>query len=154
AEGRAVVSDVRVLTRRAFRGAMIDISIGMGRRLRVTEDHPVIVWTDDGTEVLPASEVQPGHQLAALHAVPCDPVPEELDLIERLDGTALEKDVHVAPTDDAFTAQYARFAAHVPTEMLRHPDEIKQHNRMRLTLFRYLRARGLVEVDSSRLQLY
>ncbi len=154
AEGRAVVSDVHVLTKRPFSGAMIDIRAGMGRRLRVTEDHPVIVWTEDGTEIVPAADVRPGQQLAALHALPEVPATKELDLIELLAGASLEKDVHVAPTDDAFTAQYTRFGSHVPAEMLRHPLEIKEHNRMRLPLFRLLRARGVLDVDSSRLQLY
>jgi UDPglucose 6-dehydrogenase len=153
-DGRAVVSAVHVLTRRPFHGSMMNIATTMGRRLRVTDDHPVIVWTDDGTEIIPATDVRPGHQLALLHTLPESPAPTELDLIELLAGTALEQDVLVAPTDDSFTAQYARFARHVPPEMLRYPLEIKDKNRMRLSLYRFLRERGLVDVDPARLQLY
>jgi UDPglucose 6-dehydrogenase len=153
-EGRAVVSDVHVLTRRAFDGAMMEIRTGMGRRLRVTDDHPVVVWTEDGTEIVPAAEVQPGQQIAALHALPEVSAPTELNLIELLAGTELEQDVLVAPTDDSFTAQYPRFARHVPVEALRHPVEIRDNNRMRLSLFRALQARGLIDVPASKLQLY
>ncbi len=153
-EGRAVVSDVQVLTRRAYDGGMTELHTSMGRRLRVTDDHPVVVWTNEGTEIVPAAEVRPGQQLAALHALPEVVGPAELDLIELLAETGLEKDVLVAPTDDSFTAQYSRFAPHVPSESLRHPVEIRDHNRMRLSLFRALRARGLVDVPPAKLQLY
>jgi UDPglucose 6-dehydrogenase len=152
--GRAVLSEVHALTRRPFRGEMIDIRTGMNRRLRVTGDHPVIVWADGREEVIPAAEVQPGHKLAALHALPETPVPAALDLTELLAGTTLEKDVLVVPTDDSFTARYSRYARHISPDMLRHPLEIKDNNRMRLSLFRFLRDRGLIDVPAERLQLY
>ena len=64
---------------------MIDIRTGMNRRLRVTDDHPVIVWTEGEEEVIPASQVQPGQARRAARASG-DSCPA-LDLIELLAGT-------------------------------------------------------------------
>ncbi len=152
--GRATLADVKALTRRPYRGQMVDIVTSMGRTLRVTADHPVVVKAVEGFETIPAMAVAPGDQLLALMTLPAANAPATLNLIELLAGTALADDVYVMPVDDAFRAQYARYAAHIPAHLLKWPHEVKRFNRMSLRLFRILREKDVLDVDERTLQLY
>jgi UDPglucose 6-dehydrogenase len=152
--GQPALAEVTAMTRRPYRGTMVTLATSMGRKLRVTADHPVILRGAAGFDIVPASTVAPGDQLMALCELPEVARPAALNLIDLLAGSELEGDVHVAPLDDAFVAQYLHFARHVPAEMLRHPNEIKRHNRMPLRLFRHLTALGVLDVPAERVQLY
>ena len=154
ATGRPAVAEVTALTRRPYAGALVQITASMGRVLRLTADHPVILHTQDGWSIVPAEAVAPGDQLMALCELPAVEPVTALNLIELLRDTDLEADVHVSPVDDSFTQQYQRFAAHVPAEILAHPHEIKRHNRMPLRLYRRLTEAGVLDVAAERLQLY
>ena len=75
-------------------------------------------------------------------------------MIELLQGTDLEADVYVKPTENTFSEQYEQFAGAIPQEMLKDPHEIKRHNRMSLRLFRYLSELHILSVPAEKLQLY
>ncbi len=152
--GQPVLADVRAVTRRPYRGTMVTINTSMGRTLRVTADHPVVVYKDRQFDILPASAVAPGDQLMALCDLPAVEQASSLNLLERLQGTELEADVYVRPIDDSFSARYEQFAAAIPASMLKYPNEIKRHNRMSLRLFRYLSERGVLDVPAEKLMLY
>ncbi len=152
--GYPTVATVTAVTRRPYVGTMVQITSSMGRSLRLTADHPVIVQTDDGFSILPAAAVAPGDRLMTLCELPEVESVASLNLIELLQGTDLEADVYVSPIDASFTEQYSQFARHIPAEMLRYPHEIKQHNRMSLRLFRYLSQSGVLNVPVEKLQLY
>jgi UDPglucose 6-dehydrogenase len=153
--GCPTIANVKAFTRRPYKGTMVNILSSMGRTVTVTADHPVILHTESGFQIVPAIDVAPGDQLMTLCEVPAlDATPDALNLIDLLRGTELEADVYVSPKDRAFTEQYSRFGAHVPSEMLRHPHEIKQNNRMSLRLYRYLTERNLLDVPAENLQLY
>ncbi|HBY96189.1 MAG TPA: hypothetical protein DEP84_19920 [Chloroflexi bacterium] len=151
--GRPALAEVKAVTRRPYKGTMVKIKASMGRSLRVTADHPVILRSRAGFETVPALAVAPGDQLLALCDLPAVEPVTQLDLIELLAGSELEANVYVAPTDDSFRAQYARFAAHVPLEMLQDLQEIERGNRMPLRLFRHLRRAGVLGVPAEKLQL-
>lgn len=152
--GKPVLADVKAVTRRPYKGTMVRIHTSMGRSMRVTADHPVVVYKDQHFDILPASTVVAGDQLMALCELPTVEQATSLNLIERLQGTALEADVYVKPLDDAFRAQYEQFAAAIPKDMLKYPHEIKQHNRMSLRVFRYLSELGVLNVPAEKLMLY
>ncbi len=152
--GRPTLAEVKAITRRPYTGTMVHLVTSMGRSLSVTADHPVILRTEAGFEILSAAAVAPGDQLMALCDLPTVEQAAPLDLIELLCGTELEADVYVSPTDQSFAEQYAQFAVHIPPEMLRHPNEIKRHNRMSLRLFRHLNDVGVFNVPAEKLQLY
>ncbi len=152
--GCPTLADVKAVTRRPYKGVMVTLKTSMGRSLRVTSDHPVIVRAESGFNIVPAYTVMAGDRLMALTELPEVETPADLNLIDLLRGTALEAAVYVSPVDQSFTEQYLRFGRHVPAELLRHPHEIKQHNRMSLRLYRYLTDAGLLDVPTSRLQLY
>jgi UDPglucose 6-dehydrogenase len=148
------LAEVHALTRRPYSGVMVRLTTSMGRTLRVTADHPVILWTADGSRIVRADEVRERDLVAVLTELPALPPLETLNLIDLLRDTELEADVHVSPTDDSFTAQYEAFVAHIPKETLRHPLEIKWNNRMPLRLYRRLTDLGVLDVPPEKLQLY
>ncbi len=154
ATGCPTLAEVRALTRRPYEGVMVRLNLRMGRCLRVTADHPVVLRTEAGFAVRAAEAVRPGDRLLALCELPKVEPAGALNLVELLGGTDLEADVHVSPTDDSFAVQYPRFGRRVPAEILRHPEEIRRHNRMPLRLYRLLRAAGVLDVPPEKLQLY
>ena len=153
-EGRPVLADVKAVTRRPYKGTMVKIKTSMGRALRVTADHPVVLYKDQQFTILPAAAVVPGDQLMALCELPSVEQATDLNLIELLRGSDLETDVYVQPTDETFSEQYEQFAAAIPKDMLKYPHEIKRHNRMSLRLFRYLSDLHALNVPAEKLRLY
>ncbi len=151
---KPVLADVKAVTCRPYKGTMVTIVASMGRSLRVTADHPVVVHRSSGFDIVPACAVAAGDQLAALSSLPEVEQAATINLIELLRETPLESHVYVSPVDRSFSDQYDRFAPHIPSDMLAYPREIKQNNRMSLRLLRHLRALGVLSVSDDRLQLY
>ncbi len=154
AAGQPVLANVTAMTRRPYKGTMVKINTSMGRVLRVTADHPVVLYKDQQFAILPAATVVPGDQLMALCELPTVKQATDLSLIELLRDTALEADVYVQPADNTFSEQYDQFASAIPQNMLKYPHEIKRHNRMSLRLFRYLSDAHVLDVPAEKLQLY
>ena len=152
--GQPILADVKAITRRPFKGTMVTITTSMGRSLRVTADHPVVLHRDQQFTILPAAAVVPGDHLMALCELPAVEQASSLNLIDLLKGTDLEADVFVKPIDSTFSEQYKQFAAAIPRDMVKYPDEIRQNNRMSLRLFRYLNDLHLLDVPPEKLQLY
>jgi UDPglucose 6-dehydrogenase len=152
--GQPTLAAVKALTRRPYKGTMVTVRTTMGRSLRVTADHPVVVHRENDFAIVPAERVAPGDLLMALTALPEVEQAQTLNLIELLRGTALEADVYIAPDDDSFTAQYTQFAHLIPADVLAYPHEIKRHNRMSLRLFRTLSEAGALDVPAEKLRLY
>ena len=152
--GQPVLANVTAMTRRPYKGTMVKINTSMGRILRVTADHPVVLFKDQQFTILPAATVMPGDQLMALCELPTVEQAIDLNLIELLRDTALEADVYVQPTDNTFSEQYNQFASAIPQDMLKYPHEIKRYNRMSLRLFRYLSDLHVLNVPTEKLRLY
>ncbi len=153
--GQPTLADVHAITRRPYKGQMVTIATSMGRTLRVTADHPVVLHHAGAFDIVPAAEVRPDDEVMALTELPTvTQALQPLNLIELLRGTALEADVYVTSDDGAFTARYAQYAAAIPPEMLRYPEDIRQHNRMSLRLFRHLTQAGVLDVPAGTLKLY
>ncbi len=150
--GQPILAAVKAITRRPYKGTMVKINTSMGRMLRVTADHPVVLYKDQQFSILPAAAVVPGDQLMALCELPTVEQATSLNLIELLRDTELEADVYVKPIDNTFSEQYAQFAAAIPRDMLKYPHEIKRNNRMSLRLFRYLSDLHLLAVPAAKLE--
>ncbi len=153
-QGRPVLADVKAITRRPFKGTMVNINTTMGRALRVTADHPVVLYRDQQFSIMPAAAVVPGDHLMALCELPSVEQATTLNLIELLCASDLEADVYVTPIDNSFREQYERFASSIPSTTLKYPNEIKRHNRMSLRLFRYLTTLHVLDVPAEKLKLY
>ena len=152
--GQPVLAEVKAITRRPYKGTMVKINTSMGRTLRVTADHPVILHKHQQFTMLPAAAVVPGDHLAILCELPTIEQVTNLNLIDLLRDTDLEADVYVKPIDHTFSEQYEQFAAAIPRAMLKYPHDIKRHNRISLRLFRYLSESHVLNVPAEKLQLY
>ncbi|HCI78346.1 MAG TPA: hypothetical protein DHW02_01495 [Ktedonobacter sp.] len=152
--GNPVLADVKAVTRRPYKGKMVTMNTSMGRTLKVTSDHPVILYRNQQFNIMAAEAVVPGDKLMALCDLPAVESATHLNLIDLLKGTELENDVYVQPVDSSFTEQYADFASAIPQEMLKYPNEIKRHNRMSLRLFRHLSKLHVLDVPAEKLKLY
>jgi UDPglucose 6-dehydrogenase len=152
--GQPILADVKAITRRPYKGTMVKINTSMGRMLRVTADHPVVLYKDEQFTILPADQVAPGDQLMALCELPMVESATSLNLIELLQGTDLEADVYVKALNNEFGEQYAQFASSIPKDMLKDPNYIKQYNRMSLQLFRYLTQLHVLDIPAEKLMMY
>ncbi|GAB4551760.1 MAG: nucleotide sugar dehydrogenase [Anaerolineae bacterium] len=153
--GKPVLAEVKALTRRPYKGNMVTLIASMGRTLRVTADHPIVIRTTTGFETIPAADVAPGDQVMILTSLPDTvDVPTELNLTELLRGKPLGEDTYVTAANGEFRAQYETFAKHVPSDMLAYPHDIKRYNRMSLSLYWYLTDKGVLNVPAQALQLY
>jgi UDPglucose 6-dehydrogenase len=152
--GQPIFADVKAITRRPYKGTMVRINTSMGRTLRVTADHPVILYKDQQFTILPAAAVVPGDQLMALCELPAIEQATNLNLIELLQDTDLEADVYVKPIDNTFSEQFKQFTAAIPRDMLKYAHDIKRHNRMSLRLFRYLSDLHVLNISAEKLRLY
>ena len=152
--GAPILADVKAITRRPYKVKMVKMNTSMGRTLSVTADHPVILYRDQQFNIMEAAAVVPGDRLMALCELPVVESATHLNLLDLLKGTKLEADVYVQPTDNTFSEHYTQFSAAIPREMLKYPDEIKQHNRMSLRLFRHLTEAGVLNVPAEKLRLY
>ena len=152
--GQPTLAIVTAMTRRPYTGTMVTVRTSMGRMMRVTADHPIVVHNEHGFSIVPAASITAGDRLALLCSLPAIVQATQLNLIELLRGTDLERDVYVKPVDTSFVEQYAQFAQVIPNGMLKYPREIKEHNRMSLRLFRYLQEVGALHVPAEKLQLY
>jgi UDP-glucose 6-dehydrogenase len=119
--GRPILADVKAITRRPYKGTMVKIHTSMGRTMRVTADHPVILHKAKQFAILPAAAVVPGDRLMALCELPAVEQATSLNLIDLLRDTELEADIYVKPTDNTFSEQYKQFAAAIPADMLKYP---------------------------------
>ncbi|MGH8406821.1 MAG: nucleotide sugar dehydrogenase, partial [Pseudomonas sp.] len=79
---------VKAVTRRPYRGKMVQLKTSMGRLLRVTADHPVVLHREGGLDVVPAERVTIGDRLLTLCALPAlEQAPACLNLLELLQDT-------------------------------------------------------------------
>src|SRR5438876_454550 len=84
--GQPILADVQAITRRPYKGVMVKMNTSMGRTLRVTADHPVILHKDQQFTILPAAAVVPGDQLMIVCALPTFSEVTNLSLNDLLRG--------------------------------------------------------------------
>jgi UDP-glucose 6-dehydrogenase len=68
--GQPTITRVKALTKRPYQGMMVTIKTSMGRELRVTADHPVLIHDGQAFQLLPAIHVAPGDRVATLMLLP------------------------------------------------------------------------------------
>ena len=81
----STVIPVRAMSKRLFKGEMITFRTSMGKRIRVTADHPMAVVENGSLTTKLASEINEGDSLPVLLSLPEKPL-NEIDLVERLEG--------------------------------------------------------------------
>ncbi len=154
--GHSTLAEVHCLTRRWYEGLMVELKTRMGRHLRITADHPVVLYDRQAQapRVVPVSDVQLGDCLIAVTALPDLEQTSAVNLLEALSGSELEPLVKVRPYDDTFTHIYPQFSSHVPHKLMSCKHDIKRKNYMPLPVYRYLRAHEHLEMPAENLRLF
>mgnify|MGYP005836415305 CR=1 FL=1 len=153
---RPVLADIRCLTRRWYEGEFIVIQTGMGRRLRLTADHPVVLYEpdDDTFRVALAQDVREGDHLVAVEATPALAAIDTINLLERLVETPLAEILRVRSDDGYFVRAYPSVVSEIPRGMMRSRYEIKRTNCMPLAVYVYLKEKGVLDADECALRLF
>ncbi len=115
---------VAAATRRSFDGEIVDLRTKMGRRLRCTPDHPLVVATGDGTvlSVKTSAEVTEEDWLPIAQGSAVEPrAPDRLDLLAGLTAASLDAgDVIVRPRREGLVSLGAG-GVRRGIEVLEHP---------------------------------
>lgn len=132
---------VTLISRRPYTGAMVEVLTVDGRRLTVTDGHPMLVWETERAFVRRADALQPGDELIIpLGLAETAPLPE-LDVIAALSPEA-QRHVRVTPQ----TGSWADLAPTL-TPALRAlgiaPRDIYRSNAMPLLTYLALEAAGV-----------
>ncbi len=153
---QATLADVRCLTRRWYEGEFIVIQTTMGRRLRLTADHPVVIYEpdDDAFRIALARNVREGDHLVAVEATPTLVAADAVNLLEKLIGTPLAEILRVRSNDGYFVRAYPSIAPAIPRGMMRSKYEIRRTNCMPLAVYAYLKQKGVLDVDERALRLF
>jgi UDP-N-acetyl-D-mannosaminuronate dehydrogenase len=76
-------------SRRCYHGKILELSTRTGQRLKVTEDHPMIIYQEQAINVVPANALKPGDRVPLITQLPPTPVQRRSpDLIDKdVEGT-------------------------------------------------------------------
>ena len=126
ADERPAFKPIDAVTRRAFSGRMVELRTKMGRRIRVTDDHPVV--TRAGVKL--ARDLKTDDWLPLALGEPYHDAPLELDLLEDLQ----EADVTsvIVRTDAVAGVPRARLRAALPQASRWRPHDIARTGALRL----------------------
>jgi UDPglucose 6-dehydrogenase len=151
----ATVTPVRCLTRRWYDGPFIHIETLMGRQLRVTADHPIMV-ADPATAALriaPACQVRAGdHLVSPMVLPPLQPV-RSIDLLGLLSRQSVALPVKVLATDASFGRIYRAWGRRIPRTLTKSPYDMVRRRVMPWAVWTWLRGRTRI-ASSSRLRLF
>ena len=147
-----VYAPIEALTKRAYKGGMVTLQTAMGRRLRVTADHPIILREDGELAMRLAATIQAGDEILTLTSIPAGASPTHLDLPELLAQTPLASSTHVRERDGHFKTQYPTFRALGKT-FLKCPEETRA-GRMPLLMWQATREAGVLTSSTKDVQLF
>ncbi len=153
---RATLTGIRCLTRRWYEGPFVELETMMGRRVRVTANHPIMVAHERSTalEIREARDVREGDLLVSPTRLPTLEPARTINVLETLErrGTALS--VRLRATDGAFERIPSRWLGAIPRTLAKSPYDVARHGVMAWGVYRHLQeARGL-QVEPSRIRLF
>lgn len=144
-EGKASFHPLRYLSARRYEGRMIQIVTQDGRRLVVTDGHPIVVWTDEGTLVKRADALKPGDQLAVFKTLADDPEPPPaIDLIAHLAPDDYEG-LRVKPLRESFATYRSQLVPHLRGRLTYYWD-VFRYNTMPLSVYVALEQDGAMPI--------
>ncbi|MBI3952216.1 MAG: nucleotide sugar dehydrogenase [Acidobacteria bacterium] len=153
AAGQILPVRVKAVMRRAYQGEVIHLRARMGRRISVTADHPVIIYSD-GLQVKLANEVVVGDRLV----LPTGPIEGatasmEINLLNELERRPLPASV-IIRSNGQFASTFDAYSRFVTPDLLKDRCEIKQSDMMSSRVYQALKIGGHLEVSEPELQLY
>ncbi len=155
--GRFVNAPVKTLTRRWYNGPFVTLEARMGRRLRVTADHPVIIYDPEAAQwrTVLAREVRPGDYLMAAGELPPLEPPAAIDLLAALPrAKELSADVRLRVTNTALADARGAALAHIPAGLMRYKYDFGRTPFVSLLLYEQLVDRNVLpELDPAEIFL-
>jgi UDPglucose 6-dehydrogenase len=153
---RTTWTHIQCLTRRWYEGPFVELETMMGRKLRVTADHPIVVAdrASSRMRVVSARCVQVTDLLLSPLALPRIKRFGALNLLDLLAQQPLAGPLRIRATDDAFHAVIRRWAREIPRALCKFPHDIPRANSMPWRVFVYLRDVKRVSVRPDRLRLF
>ncbi|MBI5653591.1 MAG: hypothetical protein HZC40_24550, partial [Chloroflexi bacterium] len=136
---------LRALSRREYRGAMAQVTTHDRRSLRVTDQHPMIVWENDAPRIKRAMDLRAGDELILPTRFPETAMTREIDLIAGLTREEIAK-TRVAPKRGNFKTHRDALTPHLKSLGV-DPYEIYRANRMSLRAFLELETRGAIPLS-------
>ncbi|MCS6835989.1 MAG: nucleotide sugar dehydrogenase [Anaerolineae bacterium] len=152
--GQSIITRVKALTKRPYQGMMVTVKTSMGRELRVTTDHPVLIHDGQAFRLIPAIHVAPGDRVATLMRLPQTTVPSSYNLLDWLAETDLEQDVFLTADEPIISDAYDQHRQAIASHLLKRPEEIKRRNRMSLRVYRHLQATVGLSFSAEKIRLY
>jgi UDPglucose 6-dehydrogenase len=150
------LAHIRCLTRRWYEGDFVTIRTRLGRSLRLTADHPVVLYepAKDAFHITLAQHVRKGDHLVAMETMPPLADPVSLNLLEELRGSPLEDIIRLRSTTGYFAHVYPTIVSAIPQGMMQYKYDIGRNNCMPLTVYAYLKEQGLIAPDEENLLLF
>jgi len=136
---------LRHVSARRYPGRMVRVVTTDGRRITVTDGHPMLVWEKDKIVVKRADALQPGDALPVIKNLPSTSQPQPIDLIAELPESAYAG-VRVKPRTDHFAAHRADLTPHL-RKHLKHYWGVFKYNTMPLSTFVALEQSGRMPIS-------
>ena len=144
AQGRAVFKPLRYVSARHYEGCMVQIITADGRRLTVTDGHPIITLEQEKFLVKRADALNPGDAVVVAKDLPNDSTPLFVDLIAELPETEY-KGVRVKPKREPFNAYRARLVPYL-RKHLKYYWDVFRYNAMPLGIYVALEREGAMPI--------
>ncbi|MBI4022277.1 MAG: hypothetical protein HY372_02880, partial [Candidatus Andersenbacteria bacterium] len=156
ATGETSVQPITALTRRPYTGPLVTIHTKLGRALRVTADHPVIVFdpTQKAFSVQPAINVRRGDRLALALGKPRLCAARPINLLPHLTNHPLRYQAWIRPRNNAFKHLPPATLRTIPRTLMKYPYEIRHTNAMPLRVYYYLKEKQTLALPRQHLQLF
>ncbi len=144
AQRRATFRPVRYLSARPYEGRMVQILTVDGRRLTVTDGHPMIILDQGEFRVKRAERLAPGDALVVIKDLPYNSRPLSLDLLAALPESEY-KGVRVKPFRVNFDDYRVQLSPHLRRHLRYYWDVFKQ-NTMPLETYIALEREGVMPI--------
>lgn len=141
---------VHSIWRRKYQGPMVRVLTRDGRRLTVTEGHPMIVWTDQGFRPRRADQLRPGDELVVPLGQPEIPAPA-IDLIDHLSASDIAR-MRAKPQTHRFVDYDEPLRPRLLALGLS-PRDVYRQNSLPLTAYLSLEKEGAMPVPRNDLRL-
>jgi len=144
AQGKTVFKPLRYISARPYDGRMVQVITADGRRLTVTDGHPMITLEQERFLVKRADALKPGNALVVAKYLPADPTPLSVDLIAELPESEY-RGVRVKPKRGSFGTYRAQLAPHLKKH-LKYYGDVFRHNTMPLATYVALEREGVMPI--------
>jgi UDP-N-acetyl-D-mannosaminuronate dehydrogenase/intein/homing endonuclease len=139
--GETCFRPLRYISARRYEGAMVEVLTADGRRLKVTDGHPMLVWDKEEICIRRADALKAGDDLLVAKGLPVKGEwPGFIDLVTALPPTS-RPGIRVTPREGHFGDYWASLQPHLQ-RWLEYPRDVFRYNSMPLDTYLVLEQEG------------